>query len=117
MAVKKQLAREIVATYHSPAAGQHALEEWEHRFSEKRLDQAELPEFSPPPEKQNVVSLVVTAYRAAFGLTKSRSDVRRLIEQGSVQLRHEKIRDLQAELSLQTGDVLRLDKTRAVRIK
>ena len=117
MEAKKQLAREIVATYHSPADGQRALEEWERRFSEKRLDQAELPEFSPPAGEQNIVSLVVAAYGAAFGLTKSRGEVRRLVEQGSVQLRGEKIRDVQAEIALQTGDVLRLDKTRAVRVK
>ena len=117
MEAKKQLAREIVATYHSPADGGHALEEWERRFSEKRLDQAELPQFSPPPEKENIISLVVAAYREVFGLTKSRGNVRRLVEQGSVQLRGEKIRDVQAALALQPGDVLRLDKTRAVRIK
>ena len=49
-------------------------------------------------------------------MTKSRGDVRRLVEQGSVQLGGEKIRDLQAEVALQPGDVLRLDKTRAVRV-
>ena len=116
MAAKKQLAAEIVATYHSAAAAQQAAEEWERRFSEKRLDQAALPAFSPAPEERNIVSLVVAAYREGFGLTKSRGDVRRLVEQGSVQLRGEKIRDLQAEVALQSGDVLRLDKTRAVRI-
>ncbi len=117
MEAKKQLAREIVATYHSLAASQHAAQEWDRRFSEKRLDQSELPEFSPPADERNIVSLVVAAYVAAFGLTKSRGEVRRLIEQGSVQLRGEKIRDLQVEVALQPGDILRLDKTRAVRVR
>jgi len=117
MEAKKQLAREIVATYHSAAEGRHAFEEWEHRFSEKRLDQAELPEFSPSPDERNLISLVVAAYAAGFGLTKSRGEVRRLIEQGSVQLGGEKIRDLQADVALKPGDILRLDKTRAVRVR
>ena len=117
MEAKKQLAQEIVVTYHSPADGQHALEEWERRFSAKRLDEAELPAFSPAGEERNIVSVAVDAYRAAFGLTKSRGEVRRLVEQGSVQLRGEKIRDVQAEPVLHSGDVLRLDKTRAVRIE
>jgi tyrosyl-tRNA synthetase len=117
MEAKKQLAGEIVATYHSSADGRRAVEEWERRFSKKRLDEVEIPEFSPAQGKQNIVSLVVAAYCDVFGLTKSRSDVRRLVEQGSVQLLSEKIRNPKAELSLQTGDVLRLDKTRAVRIK
>jgi len=117
MAAKKELAKEIVDTYHEPGTGEQAREEWERRFSEKRLDQAELPEFSPPSDERNIISLVVAAYSGAFGLTKSRGEVRRLVEQGSVQLRGEKIRDAQAEIALQTGDVLRLDKTRAVRAK
>lgn len=117
MAAKKQLAGEIVGTYHPRADSQRAFEEWERRFSEKRLDQADLPEFSPPLGERNIASLVVSAYSAAFGLAKSRSEIRRLIEQGSVQLRGEKLRDPQAAVSLQSGDVLRLDKTHAVRIK
>jgi tyrosyl-tRNA synthetase len=117
MAAKKQLAREIVGTYHPSAEAQRALEEWERRFSEKRLDQADLPEFAPAADERSIASLVSAAYGKVFGLTKSRSEVRRLIEQGSVQLRGEKMRDAQATVSLQSGDVLRLDKTHAVRIK
>ena len=60
---------------------------------------------------------MTAAYGAAFGLTKSRGEVRRLVEQGSIQLRGKKLQDAQAEVALQTGDVLRLDKTRAVRVK
>ncbi len=76
-----------------------------------------MPEVSLPPEEGNIVSLVVAAYSTAFGLTKSRGEVRRLVEQGSVQLHGEKLRDPQVKIALQKGDVLRLDKTRAVRVK
>jgi tyrosyl-tRNA synthetase len=117
MAAKKELAMEIVETYHSAGSGQQAKEEWERRFSEKRLDQTELPAYSPPPEERNVISIVLNAYAVAFGLKKSRGEIRRLLEQGSVQLRGEKILDPQAQPRVQSGDVLRLDKTRAVRIK
>ena len=117
MTAKKQLAREIVETYHAAGEGRRALEDWERRFSDKRLDQAELPEFSPPPDERNIIALVVAAYASAFGLTRSRGEVRRLIAQGSVQLQGEKIRDPQQEIALSSGAVLRLDKTRAVRIK
>jgi len=117
MEAKKQLASEMVAAFHTAVDGARALEEWERRFSAKRLDQADLPAFGPPAAEQNIISLVVAAYAAAFALTKSRGEVRRLIEQGSVQLRGEKIRDPQAEVALQSGDVLRLDKTRAVRVR
>ncbi|HYJ06932.1 MAG TPA: tyrosine--tRNA ligase [Chthoniobacterales bacterium] len=111
---KKQLAFTIAETYHSRDAAQKTLEEWNARFSEKRLSDADLPDFHP--ENSDIVSIVASAYASAFGITKSRGDVRRLIEQGSVQLNGEKLRDPKATLELTPGQVLRLDKTRAVRI-
>jgi len=59
---------------------------------------------------------VVDVYAQIFGLKKSRADARRLIQQGSVQLNGEKIVDPKARLSLRSSQVLRLDKTHAVRI-
>jgi tyrosyl-tRNA synthetase len=111
---KKQLAMAIVETYHSREAAQKTLEEWNARFSEKRLSEADLPEFRP--EDSDIVSIVASAYASAFAITKSRGDVRRLIEQGSVQLNGEKLRDPKATVEMAPGQVLRLDKTRAVRI-
>jgi tyrosyl-tRNA synthetase len=111
---KKHLASAIVETYHSRAAAEKTLEEWNARFSEKRLADADLPNF--PAENTDLVSIVVSAYANAFSTTKSRADARRLIEQGSVQLNGEKLRDPKAVIALEPGQVLRLDKTRAVRI-
>jgi tyrosyl-tRNA synthetase len=111
---KKHLASAIVETYHSRAAAEKTLTEWNARFSEKRLADADLPNFTA--ENADVVSIVVSAYANAFAITKSRADARRLIEQGSVQLNGEKVRDPKASIALERGQVLRLDKTRAVRI-
>jgi tyrosyl-tRNA synthetase len=111
---KKHLASVIVETYHSRAAAEKTVEEWHARFSEKRLSDADLPEFHA--EKADLVSIVVSAYANAFSTPKSRADARRLIEQGSVQLNGEKLRDPKALIALERGHVLRLDKTRAVRI-
>jgi tyrosyl-tRNA synthetase len=111
---KKHLASEIVATYHSRQAAQRTLDEWNARFSEKRLADADLPIFHPAGS--DVISIVASAYLDGFTVTKSRGDVRRLIEQGSIQLDGEKLRDPKAILDLRPGQVLRLDKTRAVRI-
>jgi tyrosyl-tRNA synthetase len=111
---KKHLAAAVVEKYHSRDAAQKTLEEWNARFSEKRLSDADLP--NVPAQTSDIVSLVASAYANAFAITKSRGDVRRLIEQGSVQLDGEKIRDPKATIELRPGQVLRLDKTRAVRI-
>jgi tyrosyl-tRNA synthetase len=111
---KKQLAFEIVTKYHSRTAAQRTLDEWNARFSEKRLADADLPGFGPCDE--NAVAIVVAAYAKAFAITKSRAEASRLIKQGSVQLDGKKIVDPKQTLSLHQGQVLRLDKTRAVRI-
>lgn len=112
---KKQLGAQIVATYHSAAAAQKVMEDWNARFSEKRLADADLPLFSAPPA--DAVTIVAAAYAAAFGMARSRGEIRRLIEQGSVQLDGAKLADPTTTLALTPGQVLRLDKTRAVRVQ
>jgi tyrosyl-tRNA synthetase len=112
---KKRLAAELVQTYHSAEAAAKAAEEWSARFSEKRLAEAELPLFRSIPG--DAVSVIAAAYAESFAITKSRSEVRRLIEQGSVQLDGNKVTDPKVTLFLQPGQVLRLDKTRAVRVQ
>jgi tyrosyl-tRNA synthetase len=115
LAAKKQLAFEIVETYHSAAIAKKTLGEWNARFSERRLADAELPEFAARDE--NVVTIVIAAYAHVFATAKSRTEASRLIKQGSIQLDGKKIVDPKTMLSLHPGQILRLDKTRAVRIK
>jgi tyrosyl-tRNA synthetase len=112
---KKHLASAIVETYHSRTAAAKTAEEWTARFSDKRLEDAELP-YLRPGNYASFVDVVGHAFQEAFRIKKSRSDVRRLIEQGSVQLDGQKITDLNAQPMLRVGQVLRLDKTHAVRI-
>ena len=112
---KKQLAFEIVQTYQSAAIAKKTLDEWNARFSEKRLGDAELPEFAARDE--NAVAIVVAAYAGAFAIAKSRAEASRLIKQGSVQIGGEKIVDPKRKVELKPGQILRLDKTHAVRVK
>ena len=135
---KKQLAFEIVQTYHSTALADKALTDWNSRFSEKRLNEAELPTLSPErvPEdilpkdsfdlsaiadprwrRRSIVTIVVAAFEECFGIKKSRSDARRLIERGSVRVNDRKITEPKRAHNLKTGDIVRLDKTHAVRVK
>jgi len=112
---KKQLALEIVQTYHSTATAEKTLADWNARFSEKRLNEADLPAFAALSDES--VAVVVAAYSQAFAIKKSRADVSRLIKQGSVQINGKKIVDPKAKISLRSGQILRLDKTHAVRVK
>jgi tyrosyl-tRNA synthetase len=112
---KKQLAFEIVQTYHSVEVAQRTLADWNARFSEKRLDGADLPTFAAVTDES--VTVVAAAYSEGFAIKKSRAAVSRLIKQGSVQLDGKKIVDPKLKISLQPGQILRLDKTHALRIK
>jgi len=115
MDAKKALARKITARFHDEGTAAHALEEFNTRFSARDLNAAELPAFQPG-DARDFASLVVEAYAQCFALARSRSDARRLIEGGSVQWRGEKISDPKAILPPGEAGVLKLDKTRAVRI-
>ncbi|HWY41768.1 MAG TPA: tyrosine--tRNA ligase [Chthoniobacterales bacterium] len=115
LASKKELAFEIVRTYHSPEIAEKTLADWNARFSEKRLDEAELPRFAA--KTGQIVGLVVDVYSQAFATQKSRAEASRLIKQGSVQVDGQKIVDPKTKVELKPGQVLRLDKTHAVRIE
>ena len=110
---KKKLAAEIVATYYSREVASKANEEWTTRFSEKRLSETELPIL--PAQSADVVTIVVRAFTAC-AITKSRAEANRLIKQGSIQLDGAKLRNPAEQITLSANQILRLDKTNAVRI-
>lgn len=115
MEAKKALARRITARFHDETAAARALEEFNTRFSARDLESAELPAYVPGAAR-DFVSLVVEAFAQCFKISRSRSDARRLIEGGSIQWRGEKVSDPKAVLAEDETGVLKLDKTRAVRI-
>ena len=110
---KKHLAAEIVATYYSREVASRAKEEWTTRFSEKRLSETELPVLSA--QSGDVVTIIVRAFTVC-AITKSRAEASRLIKQGSIQLDGAKLRNPTEQITLSANQILRLDKTHAVRI-
>jgi tyrosyl-tRNA synthetase len=116
MEAKKQLGFRIVERYHSREAAEIALADFNTRFSKRDLDQADLPAVQLQGIEPDLLSLIVAAFAEGFHITKSRGDARRLIEQGRVQVRGEKVVEPKANPALQPGDVLRLDKKHAVRV-
>lgn len=115
MEAKKSLAWKLAARFHDASAADAARANWEARFSKKDLAAADLPEFKPGDDLK-AVSLCAQAYKECFNLEKSKSNVRQLLQQGSVQLNGVKLTDPNADLSLNAGDVLKLDKTHSVRV-
>jgi tyrosyl-tRNA synthetase len=116
MEAKKRLAFRIVERFHDRSAAQASLEDFNLRFAKRDLDSAELPKVRVVELGEDIISAIVTAYSQGFGIIKSRSEARRLVEQGSVQWRGEKVTDPKVRISFTPGEVLKLDKTRAVRL-
>ena len=118
MESKKSLAERLVGRYHSKEAAHEARTEFELRFSKRDLEAADLPDYSPAADlPHDLISLVVDAFQQCFKITKSRGDVRRLIEGGSVTWRGEKISNPKAMIEVTAEGVLKLDRKNAVRVK
>ena len=117
MEAKKSLAERLTARFHSAAEARDAREEFELRFSKKDLEAADLPPYTPPADlPRDIISLGVDAFDRVFGAKKSRGDVRRLVEGGSVSWKGEKVTDPKATLSIEAPGVLKLDRRNAVKI-
>jgi len=116
MEAKKQLASRIVERFHGRTAADQALRDFELRFVKRDLESAQFPEISVAALGEDILSAVVAAYLFGFQITKSRSEARRLVEQGSVQWKSEKVTDPKARPLFTPGELLKLDKTRAVKI-
>jgi tyrosyl-tRNA synthetase len=115
MDAKKQLASQCVTLYHSADAAQACLTDWDIRFSKRDLSSAQLPD-CPLPTEHDLISVVSHAYATVLNSPRSNSDIRRLIQGGSIQLNGEKLTDPKATPQWNPGDTLKLDKKNSVRI-
>ncbi|MDA8218313.1 MAG: tyrosine--tRNA ligase [Dehalococcoidales bacterium] len=102
MALKKRLARHIVAFYHSAEAAREA----EARF-EREVQQGELPEEMPTVSLSHGGSWPVVDLLLALNLATSRGEARRLIQQGSVQTDGVRVEDPRATVAVSDGMVVR----------
>jgi tyrosyl-tRNA synthetase len=103
---KAAVARALVARLHSEHAGAEAEAEWERRFR-KGQQPTEISELSP--SRPNLITVIL---EAAFA--KSASEVRRLLQQGGVQVNGEKVAE---DRDVADGDVVSVGKHKFVRVK
>ncbi|MFA5228321.1 MAG: tyrosine--tRNA ligase [Candidatus Paceibacterota bacterium] len=78
--IKKQLAKEIVTIFHSSKEAQRAQEEFEQVFEDKKLP-TEIEEVEIENGEHNTQELLVK-----LSLAKSKSEAKRLIDQGGVKI-------------------------------
>ncbi len=108
--VKAELAREIITMYHSAAAAAMAAAEFDRVFRERQAP-TEIPEWSVPKAGQNIVELLV-----GTGLLPSKSEARRKLAEGAVELGDERITDPATVVRVQEPVVLRAGKRRFLRL-
>ncbi len=106
---KMKLAREIVRIFHGEEAAKRAEEHFVRVFQER-----ELPPDIPTHTINGTPRLVDVM--AELGLTRSKSEARRMIEGGGVRLNGEKVHDIDAVLDLEDEAVLRVGKRKFVRL-
>ncbi len=109
---KLRLAAEVVALYHGEAAAAAAQEEFLRVFS-RRQAPSEVPERPLPAAwRGNALDLLT-----ALGLAPSRSEARRLVEQGAVELRGERVRAPLEPLAVGDGDLVRAGRRAFCRVR
>jgi tyrosyl-tRNA synthetase len=107
--VKMELAREIVSIFHGDEAARSAEEHFRAVFQE-----GDLPPDMPSHEVDgptNIVDLL-----AASGLTKSKGEARRLIQQGGVRLEGEKVQSIEEAVNVEDEAVLQVGKRKFLRL-
>ena len=108
---KAQLAERIVSLFHSEAEGKSAREEFDEIFKNKGMPD-EIPTVKIIQKTIDIVSLLVEAK-----LVTSKSEARRLMEQGGVKIGHEKITDPKAVITIGAPFVLQCGKRKFSRIE
>ena len=111
MDAKKRLGREIVATYHGDQAAQAAQHGFEQQFSTKGSGEPdEMPEVAIAETDIVVADLLARC----FGVSKS--EARRMAEQGAVAIDGEKIGDATQIIAVQNGVTVKMGKRNWARI-
>jgi tyrosyl-tRNA synthetase len=102
------MAFEITKIWHDENAAKAARDEFNSRFSEGELP-SDIPDKQVATGQRDLAELLVETELAA-----SKSEARRLIEQGGVRLNQNVVKD--AQVSVNSGDVLQAGKRRFIKL-
>ncbi len=103
---KAALAKTIVARYHGDASAEAAAAEFDRVFAQRDVP-TDMPQINVAGASMNIVELVMLA-----GFADSNSQARRLVLQNAVSIDSEKVTDINTEVALKTGAVLKVGKRR-----
>jgi len=106
---KVRLAREIVTQYHGKAEADKSAERFESVFSRKESPD-EMTQLKVDSSMFKDGKVYLPKLISFSGAVKSNNEAKRLITQGGVTIDGEKLTDPDAEISIKTGQVLKIGK-------
>ena len=110
--IKRRLARTLVTMYHDEKAATRAEEEFDRIFKDKALpDEVEEYRLDSQSGPKSIIDLLTTTELAA-----SKSEARRLIDQGGVSIDSERVPDANAPLPDKNEFVLKVGKRKFLKI-
>lgn len=113
MDAKKRLGREIVEIYHGADAAQSAQLNFEQKFSPK--SGGDVPDEMPEIEVKAGEIAIADLLAQCFGVSKS--EARRMAEQGAVAVDGDKVDDATANVEVREGMTVKMGKRRWARVK
>lgn len=108
--IKMELAKVIIETYYSAIEAEEAEVEFNNVFS-KGQTPADIETIKIVEDKMTIVDLIMKA-----GFTSSRSEARRIVEQGGISINGEKITSVDGEIAIVQDMVLRAGKLKFAKI-
>jgi tyrosyl-tRNA synthetase len=110
--LKRRLARTIVELYYSPEDAEKAEQAFDRIFIDKSVPD-DIPELVLPGRSAKTIVDVI----ASAGLTASKGEARRLIDQGGVTIDGEKVTDANATVPSKSEFVIKVGKRKFLRIR
>jgi len=107
MNVKKRLAYEIVAQFHGAPAAREA----EDHFA-RVVQKGEVPEDVVGLNTSIGLGVTLTAELTRAGLTRSRSEARRLLSQGAIEINGETVKEDMDMAEIEKGSIIKVGKRR-----
>lgn len=107
---KKQLAHRIVTELHSTPLADDAQKEFKKKFQSHDLETASVPSWGTKQTDWDPVELLV-----ATSLASSKSDAKRLIEQGAVEING--VRCQASSITLKNNDIIKVGKKKFLKIQ
>jgi len=108
---KAKLAKEITRIFHSKEKAEQAEKEFNRIFKDKEKP-TDIPIFKAKPEKTKLIDLLIESK-----LASSKSEARRLIEQGGVKIDNKVIKDPTQEIIPEDNTTLQVGKRKFAQIK